>query len=170
MKKVEILQHLRTGDFLEIQTCFEDKPQTGTVANKRNALLTGMVLDSANSVGAPKYKGMSAFEPRNNSSIMTAKTDGIYTVENYAKRIKRPKIGRRKRRLKNTIISCCRGKVNGILTQMSFYAKKSLATRKNTGPFSKDFQENKAVFQLRHLNYIIVSNKRTMPPKLNRTI
>ena len=66
VEQVEFLQHLRTRNFFEIQTRFEDELQTDTVANNGNASLIGLLLDSSKSVGALKYKNKSAFEPRNN--------------------------------------------------------------------------------------------------------
>ena len=89
---------------------------------------------------------------------MTAQTDNAYTVENYAKQTKRRTIAGGKQRLKNVSCFCSKGKVNANLTQMSFNARKSLTTRKKTSPFSKDFQKNKAIFQLTNPNHMIISD------------
>ena len=55
-KKKEVLKHLSTKDFSEIQACLDAEKQADTVVNNGNALLKEILLDNAKSVGALKQK------------------------------------------------------------------------------------------------------------------
>ena len=82
VKAVEFSKHLSTRDFSEIRNCFEVEPQTVTVVNAANALLAGILLDSAKSVGALKFKSKYVFEPRNKwSDVDCQKQRRIYRTK-----------------------------------------------------------------------------------------
>ena len=64
--RVKYREHLGARNFAELQRCFEDEPQTLRTVNKSNGVVTGVLLDNANLVGALKCRRNLAFQRRNN--------------------------------------------------------------------------------------------------------
>ena len=132
--------------------------------NKINDVLTGILLDSAKSVGALKGRGNPAFQRRNNwfdiefhnqRTINRKKIrEGSKTSNHSVKKPAAKEYQMLLLRKKSTWDS----KTNKLLRQT-----KNIASRRSIGLFSKHLYVEKTIFHLKSSNYSNISKTLTMP-------
>ena len=117
--RVKYRKYLGARNFAELQRCFEDEPQTLSAVNKINDVLTGILLDSAKSVGALKCRRNLAFQRRNN--WFDSECHNQWTI--YRKKIREAKKSNpleKKAATKEYRLFYCGRKALGSLRQMSY--------------------------------------------------